>query len=42
MKMEYPRYSYPSYKNRIDHTTGVSKAVEAGAGSGFERSQNTQ
>jgi hypothetical protein len=32
MKMEYPRYSYPGYKNRIDHTTGVSKAIEAALG----------
>jgi hypothetical protein len=32
MKLEYPRYSYPGYRNRVDHKTNVGKAISAALG----------
>lgn len=32
MKLEYPRYSYPGYKNRVNHRTNAGKAISAALG----------
>lgn len=32
MKLEYPRYAYPGYKNRVNHRTNAGKAISAALG----------